>query len=113
MWNDPTTVWGKNKKLEKFWTDLSSAKKVVLIYKDNTHKSVTLPNITTKKYQLMLDEFRQDPNVLAILSSNPSQNSYEQYLYPKAKDKTVDYVIEHYTKYFKPILPGEKLLVPQ
>ena len=112
MWNDPETVWGKNPELEYFWADLASGKKVVLIYKDKTHKYVNLPNRTTKKYKSTLNEFQEDTNIIAILSSNPSQDAYEQYLYPKAKSKSVDYVIKHYNTYFKPILPGDKLRVP-
>ena len=60
----------------------------------------------------VLNEFQEDNNIIAILSSNPSQDAYEQYLYPKAKSKSVDYVIQHYNTYFKPILPGDKLRVP-
>jgi hypothetical protein len=59
-----------------------------------------------------MDGLKADENVIAILSSNPSQDAYEQYLYPMAKSKTVEYVLKHYTKYFKPILAGEKLRVP-
>jgi hypothetical protein len=112
MWNDPDTVWGKNPELEYFWGDLASQKKVVLIYKDKTHKYINLPNRTTKKYKSIMNEFEEDDNVVAILSSNRSQDAYEQYLYPKAKSKSVDYVIKHYNTYFKPILPGDKLRVP-
>lgn len=112
MWNNPDTVWGKNPELEYFWGDLASQKKVVLIYEDKTHKYVNLPNRTTKKYQSMMNEFKEDDNVVAILSSNRSQDAYEQYLYPKAKSKSVDYVIKHYNTYFKPILPDDKLRVP-
>ena len=112
MWNDPETVWGKNPELEYFWADLASGKKVVLIYKDKTHKYVNLPNRTTKKYKSILNEFNEDTNIIAILSSNSSQDAYEQYLYPKAKSKSVDCVIKNYNTYFKPILPGDKLRVP-
>jgi len=112
MWNDPETVWGKNPELEHFWGDLASGKKVVLIYKDKTHKYVNLPNRATKKYKSMFNDFEKDTNIIAILSSNKSQDAYEQYLYPKAKSKSVDYVIKHYNTYFKPILPGDKLRVP-
>ena len=87
-------------------------KKVVLIYKNKTHTYINLPNSTTKKYQTMMSEYEEDPNIVAILSSNQSQDAYEVFLYPKAKDKSVDYVIKHYNTYFKPIIPGEKLRVP-
>ena len=112
MWDDPTTVWGKNPELEAFWGDLASGKKVVLVYKDGSNKTVSLPDRKTKKYQTMMLEFEEDKDVLAILSSNMSQDAYELYLYPKAKDKSVDYVIKNYKKYFKPIDTGAKLRVP-
>ena len=112
MWNDAETVWGKNKELETFWRNLSSGKNVVIIYKDKKHKYVKLPPITSKKYQTVFADFDNDKNIVVVLSSNQSQDAYELYLYPKAKDKSVNYVIEHYTKYFKPITPGAKLRVP-
>ena len=112
MRNDPETVWGKNKELETFWGNLASGKNVVVIYKDKTHKYVNLPTRYTKKYENLLTEFDMDNTIVAVLSSNPSQDAYEVYLYPKAKDKSVKYVIEHYTRYFKPITAGEKLRVP-
>ena len=87
-------------------------KKAVLIYRSGTQKVVSLPKRTTKKYQDVLNEFKEDKDVVAFLSSNPSQDAYEQYLYPKAKDKSVAYVIKHYKKYFKPIVAGEKMLIP-
>jgi hypothetical protein len=112
MWDDPETVWGKNKELEKFWGDLASGKTLVLIYKDKTHEYVAPPKRTTKKHATMMKELEEDTNIVAILSSNLSQDAYELYLYPKAKDKTVDYVITHYKKYFIPIVKGAKLRVP-
>jgi len=112
MWNDPTTVWGKNPELEKFWGDLASQKKVVLIYKDGTHKHVVLPNMKTKKYQATMAQFEEDKDIVAVLSSNMSQDAYELYLYPKAKDNSVEYVIKNYKKFFKPIDKDAKLRVP-
>ena len=105
MWADPTTVWGKNPMLEKFWSNLASMRLVIAITKTGS-RFVTYPSKAT---MAALDG---DKSVLAILTSNPSQDAYEVYLYPKAKDKTVTYVIKNYKKYFKPILPGSKLLVP-
>jgi len=112
MWNDPETVWGKNPELEHFWSNLASEKYVVLIYRDKTHKYLNLPKRGTKKYQTIYAEFNEDPNIVAVLSSNLSQDAYEQYLYPKAKDKSVEYVIKHYARYFKPIVSGDKLRIP-
>lgn len=112
MLNDPETVWGKNPDLEHFWSNLASEKYVVVIYKDKTHKYVNLPKNGTKKYQAIYAGFDTDTNIVAVLSSNMSQDAYEQYLYPKAKDKTVEYVIKNYSKYFKPIASGAKLRVP-
>jgi len=112
MWKDPDSVWGKHPDLEHFWGDLASGKTVVLIYKDKTHAFVNLPKRTTKRYLTVFEEFEADTQIVAILSSNGSQDAYELYLYPKAKDKTVDYVITHYKKYFIPIVKGAKLRVP-
>lgn len=105
------TVWGKNKKLEKWWESLASGKKAVVIYKDGTHKHVQLPNRTTQKYDIMFNEFDADPNVESVLSSNLSQDAYELYLYPRAKDASVEDVIKHYKKYFKTIFSLPKDLV--
>lgn len=105
-------VWGKNPALEKFWSDLASGKHVILIYKDGRHRYVKLPKRMTPKYESTMAEFDQDTDIVAVVSSNPSQDAYEQYLYPKAKNTSVDSVIKNYKKYFKPILPGAKLRVP-
>ena len=94
------SVWGKNKPLEDFWQSLASGKKVVLVKKGGKHKIFTMPTgkVTVNK---MYNTFDDDPNIVAVLSSNMSQDAYEVFLYPKAKDKTVDYVIKNYKKYFK------------
>jgi hypothetical protein len=68
--------------------------------------------MTSAKYQPTLAEFDNNKDIVAVLSSNQSQDSYEVYLYPKAKDKTIDYVIKNYKKYFKPIVKGAKMMVP-
>jgi hypothetical protein len=94
------SVWGKNKPLEEFWRSLASGKKVVLIEKNGKHKIFTMPTgkVTANK---MYNTFDDDPNIVAVLSSNLSQDAYEVFLYPKAKDKSVEYVIKNYKKYFK------------
>jgi hypothetical protein len=112
MYKDPNNVWGKAKELEKFWSDLSSGKNVVIIYKHKSHKYITLPNRHTKKYKSFLNDSDNDPNILSVLSSNMSQDAYELYLYPKAKSQSVTNVIKNYTKYFKPINSTSKLSVP-
>jgi hypothetical protein len=119
---DPTTVWGKNKPLEKFWQELASGKKVVLITKKDGSSSssssssriVTMPTSPAADKKQYI-EFDEDPNIIAILSSNLSQDAYEVHLYPKAKDKSVEYVIKNYKKFFKPmgVIPNmNKVLVP-
>ena len=112
MIKDPQTVWGKAKDLEKFWSSLSSGKKIVIIYKDKSHKYIDLPNRHTKKYKSFFSDLDSDPNVIAVLSSAISQDAYELYLYPKAKTQSVTNVIKNYTKYFKPINATSKLCVP-
>jgi hypothetical protein len=99
---DPDTVWGKNKPLERFWHDLASGRKVVVIYAkpSSSHKIVDVPTGKVAS-RSMYDSFDADPTIVAVLSSNMSQDAYEVYLYPAAKDKTVDYVIRNYRKFFK------------
>jgi hypothetical protein len=94
---EPVSIWGKNKPLEKFWRGLAGSKYVVVIYKNGKHKYVNLPKNPT----ILFNEFDANSDVAAVLSSNPSQDAYEVYLYPKAKDSSVDYVIKHYKKFFK------------
>lgn len=103
MRKDPTSVWGKNIPLENFWRQLSG-RNVIVIYKDGTHKYINLPKRTTQKYKKLFDEFDNDDNVVAVLSSSLSSDAYELGLYPKAKDKSVEYVIKNYKKYFKPLI---------
>jgi hypothetical protein len=101
MLNDPTTVWGKNKPLEKFWEGLASEKYVVVIYKNGKHKYVKPPTPRTEKSTLFYNQLDDDKEVAAVLSSNLSQDAYELHLYPKAKSKSVEEVIKNYKKYFK------------
>jgi hypothetical protein len=98
------SIWGKNKPLEKFWRSLASGEKVVLIQKTGGHKIFTMP--TGKMAALKIfNTFDDDPNIVAVLSSNMSQDAYEVFLYPKAGDKSVEYVIKNYKKFFKSMGP--------
>lgn len=104
---DPNTVWGKNKPLQELWQSLASGEKVVLIEKNGDYKIFTMPTgkVTIHK---VYNSFDDDENIIAVLSSNMSQDAYEVYLYPKAKDKTVEYVIKNYKKYFKSFDESQK-----
>lgn len=106
-----TSVWGKNKPLEKFWRELSTGKKIVIIYKTKPYKIETLPN-GPATYKKLIAEYEEDPSISALLTSNMSGDSYEVYLYPRAKDKTVDEVIKDYKKYFKTKMSDGKMLAP-
>jgi hypothetical protein len=112
MQKDPETVWGKNPALEAFWRKLASGRTMVLIHKDKSQKYVKLPDVKSKTYHVKMAELEGDANVVAILSSSISQDEYEIHLYPKAKSKTVAYVIDHYASYFKPMFAGSKLRIP-
>jgi hypothetical protein len=108
MWKDTETVWGKNKPLENFWNGLARGKYVVVIYKNGQNKYVTLPRPHTQKSTKIYNDFDDNKEIEAVLSSNSSQDAYEVYLYPKAKQNSVDYVIKNYKKYFKPMAPPSK-----
>lgn len=101
---DPESVWGKNKPLEKFWQDLASGRKVVLIKKNGDHEMYTMPksthNYLSEDHATQYDKFDKDPNIVAVLTSYRSQDAYELHLFPKAKDATVEYVIKHYKRFF-------------
>lgn len=101
---DPDSVWGKNKPLEKFWQDLASGRKVVLIKKSGDYEMHTMPksthNYISQEHTDEYEQFSKDPNIVAVLTSYRSQDAYELHLYPKAKDATVDYVIKNYKKFF-------------
>jgi hypothetical protein len=104
------SIWGKNKPLEEFWRSLASGKKVVLIQKTGGHKIFTMP--TGKMTALKIfDTFDDDPKIVAVLSSNLSTDAYEVFLYPKAGDKSVEYVIKNYKKYFKSVGPAPADLI--
>jgi hypothetical protein len=104
------SIWGKNKPLEKFWRSLASGKKVVLIQKTGGHKIFTMP--TGKMAALKIfDTFDDDPKIVAVLSSNLSTDAYEVFLYPKARDKSVEYVIKNYKKFFKSVGPAPADLI--
>ena len=100
MWEDPTSVWGKNKPLEKFWKGLASGKNVVVIYKNGKNKIVNQPRKITESNKFY-NELDDNKEIEAVLTSSLSQDAYERYLYPKAKDNSVEYVIKNYKKYFK------------
>ena len=71
---------------------------VVVIYKGPKPYEVIKLRHTTA----VLRQLNDDPHVVAVLTSSPEiHNAYETLLYPKAKDKTVDYVITHYVRFFK------------
>ena len=100
---DPN-CWGKNEPLEQLWRDLSSFLSVVIVYKGRKPYEIIeirsndgTPFNVSNRYT-KLSTIETDPKVVAILSANPAtKNTYETLLYPKAKDKTVDYVCLLYT----------------
>lgn len=127
---DPN-CWGKNKPLEQLWNDLSSYLSAVIVYKGQTpYEIVKLQSQPQSQPQSQtpsqiydrLMAFDGDPHVIAILSAHPGiKNAYETLVYPKAKDKTVDYVITNHEKFFKRLparmqatdVPIKKLMVPR
>ena len=94
MWKDPTSVWGKNKPLEKFWQGLVSDKYVVVIYTNGKHQYVKPPKSLTKKS----NNFYNNKEIEAVLS----QDAYEIHLYPKAKDESVEHVIKNFKSFGVP-----------
>jgi hypothetical protein len=71
------------------------------VYKNGRHKYVNLLNPHTEKSTILFNEFDENDDVFAVLSSNTSQDAGEVFLYPKAKDSSIEDVIKNYKKYFK------------
>lgn len=94
-------IWGKNKPLEKFWSDLANGKYLIVIMKNKSHTRISIKGISNKKYATLFNELDDNPEVIAVLTSSMSTDVYTEHLYPKAKDKTPEEVIRHYKKYFK------------
>tara|TARA_B110000285_G_scaffold223769_1_gene279729 strand:- start:6630 stop:7145 length:516 start_codon:yes stop_codon:yes gene_type:complete len=103
---DPESVWGKNKKLEKFWRKLASGKEVILVYtngKNENFKMPKTPSASSNKYK----QLKNDDNIKAIITSAQSSDSYES-LYKKVKNKTSHEVIKNYKKYLTNYGNGDK-----
>lgn len=100
---------GKNKALEKLWTDMSNMKKYVYIMKDDSYqiKSVE-PSYKGQrgsdfhlKYCLpMIEKANNDDSVKAILTAGNSYDGYRQ-LYDDVGNSSVDKVLKDYKKYWK------------
>ena len=71
------------------------------MFKNGKNKYIKPPNSLTQKSINFYNELDANKEIEAVLSSNLSQDAYEINLYPKAKDKSVEYVIKNYKKYFK------------
>ena len=103
------SVKGKNKSLEKLWTDMSNMKKYVYIMKDGSYqiKSVE-PSYKGqrgsdfhRKYCLpMIEKANNDDSVKAILTAGNSYDGYRQ-LYDDVGSSSVDNVLKDYKKYWK------------
>ena len=94
---DPESVWGKNTNLEKFWSELASGKKLILIYNDDTKVDFKMPK-TRQAISNKYAELENDDNIKAIITSARSTDTYES-LYKKAKNKTPEEIIKNYKKY--------------
>ena len=81
------------------------------MFKNGKNKYIKPPNSLTQKSINFYNELDANKEIEAVLSSNLSQDAYEINLYPKAKDKSVEYVIKNYKKYFKSMGPLPKDLI--
>jgi hypothetical protein len=103
---------GKNKPLEKLWTDMSNMKKYVYIMKDGSYKIKSVePSYKGqrgsefhRKYCLpMIEKANNDDSVKMILTAGNSYDGYRQ-LYENAiavGNFSVDSVLKDYKKYWK------------
>ena len=100
---------GKNKALEKLWTDMSHMKKYVFIMKDGSYQIKPIaPSYKgqrgsrfMEKYCLpMIEKANNDDSVKAILTAGNSFDGYRQ-LYDDVGNSSVDQVLKDYKKYWK------------
>jgi hypothetical protein len=62
-----------------------------------------MPNPGTQQASDLYNRFDQDEEIEAVLSSSISTDTYQEFLYPKAKNESVENVINNYKKYFESI----------
>jgi len=93
---------GKNKPLEKLWTDMSNMGTLVFILKKGKHKIQHVHFFPEggEAYEKKIEEGNNDPNVKAILTAGNSFDGYQQ-LYDRVKQSSVDQVLKDYKKYWK------------
>lgn len=103
------TSRGKNKALEKLWTDMSNMKKYIFIMKDGSYQIKSLkPSYKGqrgsdfhRKYCLpMIEKANNDDSVKMILTAGNSFDGYEQ-LYDDVGNSSVNQVLKDYKKYWK------------
>ena len=106
---DNSNAKGKNKPLEKLWTDMSNMKKYIFIMKDGSYQIKSLkPSYKGqrgsefhRKYCLpMIEEANNDDSVKMILTAGNSFDGYRQ-LYEMVGNSSVDQVLKDYKKYWK------------
>ena len=101
---DPASSLNKNMELQKFWQKLASGKLIVLVLKNGTsqykHMTKKTNNAQVKEWRSVEKAATRNPNVVAILVSNSSWEAYD-YLYARAKNKSVKDVDKNWKKYFK------------
>ena len=98
--------WGKNPKLEKFWRELASGKKVIIVYNNDKIENYNMPktkNAAHKKYIELLN----NNEIKAIITSGQSSDIYEA-LYKRVKNKSPQEIIKNYKKYLWQYKSGEK-----
>ena len=99
-------AWGKNPKLEKFWRELASGKKVIIVYNNDKIENYNMPktkNAAHKKYIELLN----NNEIKAIITSGQSSDTYEA-LYKRVKNKSPQEIIKNYKKYLWQYESGEK-----
>lgn len=95
--NATENIWGKNKKLEKFWRKLASGEQVILVYTNDKIANFIMPkknHSKSNKYK----ELENDTKIKAIITSAQSSDSYES-LYKRTKNKTPKEILKNYKKY--------------
>ena len=116
---NPASSFNKNMRLQKFWQKLAGGKLIILVFKNGTSQYKYMTKKTNaargKEWRSVEEAATQNPDVVAILVSNSSWEAYD-YLYARAKNKSVKDVIKNWKKYFRTSSgknsPGDKTMYP-
>ena len=103
---------GANQSLETLWQQLASGKVLIFVRRDGSFvkklRKFKTASARIKEYKANMLKAQSDPNVVAVLTSAQSYDSWDN-LYRIAKNASPNAVIRNYRKFFTESGDGNKL----